>query len=161
MEVRYALIGANYRKQLNFTMDSLHAAREALGKLAKAAAGKSAPGYRELSKGGDLGVFAGAFKKLNEDLNTAGALGEVFGNLKKASGEADWRGFFSVLAALGLTLPEPEKAEVPAEVEELAKLRWEARQGKDWGASDRYRDELAEKGWIVKDGREGYEVVPA
>jgi len=160
MEVRYVLIGSNYRKQLNFTMESLHAAREALGKLAKEAGGKSVPSYRELTKGGDLGVFTGAMKKLNEDLNTAGALGELFGNLKAASSDADWRGFFSVLASLGLVLPEPEKVEVPAEIEELAKLRWEARQSKDWAASDRYRDELAEKGWVVKDGREGYEVLP-
>ncbi|HAN83100.1 MAG TPA: cysteine--tRNA ligase, partial [Verrucomicrobiales bacterium] len=78
MEVRYVLIGANYRKQLNFTMESLHAAREALGRLAKAAGGESVPGYRELLKGGDLGVFDGAFKRLNEDLNTAAALGELF-----------------------------------------------------------------------------------
>ncbi len=161
MEVRYVLIGSNYRKQLNFTMESLHAAREALGKLAKAASGQKVPGYRELCKGGDLGVFAGAFEKLNEDLNTAGALGELFGNLKAASSEADWRGFFTVLASLGLVLPEAEKAEVPAEIEELARLRWEARQSKDWAASDRYRDELATKGWVVKDGREGYEVVPS
>ena len=48
MEVRYVLIGANYRKQLNFTMESLHAAREALGRFAKAAGGQSVPGYREL-----------------------------------------------------------------------------------------------------------------
>ncbi|MGD1978289.1 MAG: cysteine--tRNA ligase [Akkermansiaceae bacterium] len=160
MEVRYVLIGANYRKQLNFTMDSLHAAREALQKLAKAASGQKAPGYRELTKGGDLGVFAGAFARLEEDLNTAAALGEVFGNLKKINSDADWRGFFTVLAALGLTLPEVTGVEVPTEIEELARLRWEARQNKDWEASDRYRDELAEKGWVVKDGREGYEVVP-
>ena len=160
MEVRYALIGANYRKQLNFTMDSLHAGREALARLAKAAEGQLAPGYRELAKGGDLGVFAGAMEKLNEDLNTAGALGELFGNLKAAKSEADWRGFFTVLASLGLVLPEPEGVEVPAEIEELARLRWEARQAKDWAESDRFRDELAEAGWTVKDGREGYEVMP-
>ena len=136
-------------------MDSLHAAREALAKLAKAGAGKPVPGYRELAKGGDLGVFAGAFEKLQDDLNTAGALGEVFGNLKKASSDADWRGFFTVMAALGLNLPEPEKEEVPEEIAELARLRWEARQAKDWEASDRYRDELASKGWTVKDGKDG------
>lgn len=161
MEVRYVLIGANYRKQLNFTMESLHAAREALAKLAKAAEGHEAPGYRELTKGGDLGVFAGAFAKLQDDLNTAAALGELFGHLKEASTDADWRGFFTVLAALGLVLPEPEGLEVPGDIAELAQLRWEARQAKDWEASDRYRDELAAKGWTVKDGRDGYEVVPS
>ena len=161
MEVRYVLIGANYRKQLNFTMESLHAAREALGKLAKAAEGREAPGYRELAKGGNLGVFAGAFERLNEDLNTAAALGELFGNFKKAESDADWRGFFTVLAALGLILPEPEGVEVPDDIAKLAELRWQARQDKDWAASDRYRDELAGKGWVVKDGRDGYEVLPS
>ena len=159
MEVRYVLIGANYRKQLNFTKESLHAAREALGKLAKAADGKPVPGYRELTKGGDLGVFSIAFEKLQDDLNTAAALGEIFGNLKKASSDADWRGFFTVMDALGLILPEPAKEELPEEIEELARLRWDARQAKNWEASDRYRDELATKGWTVKDGRDGYEVV--
>jgi cysteinyl-tRNA synthetase len=160
MEVRYVLIGANYRKQLNFTMESLHAAREALGRLAKAAGGESVPGYRELLKGGDLGVFDGAFKRLNEDLNTAAALGELFANLKKARSLEDWRGFFTVLAALGLILPEPEGVKVPEKIVKLAECRWKARQSKDWAASDRFRDELAEKGWMVKDGRDGYEVLP-
>lgn len=160
MEVRYVLIGANYRKQLNFTMESLHAAREALGRLAKAAKDHAVPGYRELSKGGSLGVFAGAFKRLNEDLNTAAALGELFANLKNARSLDDWHGFFTVLASLGLTLPEPEGIEVPEKIAKLAENRWKARQDKDWAASDRYRDELAENGWMVKDGREGYEVIP-
>ena len=160
MEVRYVLIGANYRKQLNFTMESLHAAREALGRLAKAAKGHAVPGYRELSKGGGLGVFAGAFKRLNEDLNTAAALGELFANLKNARSLEDWRGFFTVLTSLGLTLPEPKGIEVPEKIAKLAECRWEARQNKDWAASDRYRDQLAENGWMVKDGREGYEVLP-
>lgn len=160
MEVRYVLIGANYRKQLNFTMESLHAAREALGKLAKAAKGKPVPGYRELAKGGSLGIFADAFERLNDDLNTAAALGHLFGNLKRSESPEDWRGFFTVLSALGLILPEPEGVEVPGEVAKLAEFRWQARKNKDWAASDRYRDELAEKGWTVKDGREGYEVLP-
>ena len=160
MEVRYVLIGSNYRKQLNFTKESLHAAREALGKLAKAATGHKAPGYRSLLKGGNPGVFAGALDKLNEDLNTAGALGEVFANLKSAKSGDDWRGFFMVLAALGLTLPEPAAVKVPDDISEIAAKRWEARQAKDWAASDIFRDELAAKGWVVKDGREGYEVVP-
>ena len=160
MEVRYVLIGANYRKQLNFTMESLHAAREALGRLAKAAKDHAVPGYRELSKGGSLGVFAGAFKRLNEDLNTAAALGELFANLKNARSLEDWRGFFTVLTSLGLTLPEPKGIEVPEKIAKLAECRWEARQNKDWAASDRYRDQLAENGWMVKDGREGYEVLP-
>ena len=161
MEVRYVLLNGHYRKPINFGFDSLHAAREALGKLAKAADGKTAPSYKEILKGGDCGVFSGALEKLNDDLNTAGALGEVFSNVKSASTEADWFGFFSVLSSLGLVIPKPEKIEAPNDIQELAELRWKARADKDWAASDKFRDELLEKGWIVKDGREGYEILPA
>ncbi|MBL6920757.1 MAG: cysteine--tRNA ligase [Akkermansiaceae bacterium] len=161
MEVRYVLLNGHYRKPINFSLDSLHAGREALGKLAKAAEGKSAPGYKEILKGGDYGVFAGALQKLNDDLNTAGAIGELFGNLKAAESEADWFGFYSVLASLGLILPEAERKIAPDEIKKLAEERWQARENRDWAASDRLRDELLEKGWVVKDGREGYELVSA
>lgn len=160
MEVRYVLIGANYRKQLNFTMESLHAAREALGKLAKAAEGRDAPNYRSLLKLKSFGVFAPAVEKLNDDLNIAGALGELFGNLKNAKSDEDWQGFFAVLASLGLVLPEPEAVEAPEEIKELAEKRWEARQAKDWAASDVFRDELTAQGWEMKDGRDGYDLMP-
>ncbi|MDA7535475.1 cysteine--tRNA ligase [Akkermansiaceae bacterium] len=161
MEVRYVLLSGHYKKPINFTLDSLHAAQEALGKLAKVADGRSAPNYRETLKSQNYGVFSSAIAKLNEDMNTAGALGELFGNLKSIESDEDWQGFFAVLAALGLTLPELTEAVVPAEIEELAAKRWEARQAKDWAASDRLRDELAAKGWVIKDGTDGYEVVPA
>ena len=55
---------------------------------------------------------------------------------------------------------EPAAVKVPDDISEIAAKRWEARQAKDWAASDIFRDELAAKGWVVKDGREGYEVVP-
>tara|TARA_B110000305_G_scaffold136691_1_gene152551 strand:+ start:3619 stop:5028 length:1410 start_codon:yes stop_codon:yes gene_type:complete len=161
MEVRYVLLSGHYRKPINFTLDSLHAAKEALAKLARAAAGRDTPNYRESLKGDDYGVFSLALKKLNEDLNTAGALGELFSHLKSARSEADWHGFFAVLAALGLTLPKVDATEVPAEIQELAKRRWEARQAKDWAVSDQLRGDLAAQGWVVKDGNDGYEVVPS
>ncbi|MEN8754966.1 MAG: cysteine--tRNA ligase, partial [Akkermansiaceae bacterium] len=160
MEVRYVLLSGHYRKPLNFTLDSLHAAQEALAKLAKASRGKVPPTYKKLLRTSDFGVFTSAWEKLNEDLNTAGALGEVFGNVKNAQSEQDWQGFFAILAALGLDLPEAESVEVPAEIAELAQKRWEAKQAKDWAASDALRDELTAKGWTIKDASDGYEVVP-
>ncbi len=163
MEVRYVLIGAHYRKQLNFNFDSLHAAREALGKLAKAAKGKKAPPYKKLKQTKSFGVFQGAWEILNRDLNTPGALGELFGGLKKAESEEDWQGFFAILAALGLELPEPQKEifDVPNDSRELAEKRAQARTDKDWAASDKLRDALAERGWVMKDGREAYNLEPA
>jgi cysteinyl-tRNA synthetase len=168
LEVRYELLSAYYRKQANFTLDSLHAKQEALGKLAKAEGelrgkvGKSeAPNYEDLLALKDFGVFAEAWDHLNDDLNTAAAIGKVFTGLKKAETTTDWLGLHAVLAALGLFLPkivEGETEEIPEEVRQLAEDRWAARQAKDWAKSDQLRDALKDLGWVAKDGREGYEL---
>src|SRR5690606_33152142 len=79
MAVRYALLTGHPRKQLNFTLDSLHAAESALKSLtryhdalsAKAAGLKSEPSAR----------FDAVLAALREDLNMPHALGELFGDI--------------------------------------------------------------------------------
>ena len=168
MELRYVLIGAHYRKQLNFTLDSLHGAREAMAKLAK--------GQRALATkvGGDVqlssvefGPFQAAWDSLNDDLNTPGCLGGLFTGLREAAKlEGDeaakaLAAFNRVLRALGLTLPEEEpEAEVPADIRMIAEERWAARAAKDWAKADLMRKQLADLGWNMKDGKESYELTP-
>ena len=170
MEVRLELISGYYRKPLNFTFESLQAKREAMAKLARGESElrklvgiENPPAYEELCGTNDFGVFAPAWEFLNNDLNTAGAMGKVFTGLKKAAAEGDtvvnWRAFHAMMAALGLVLPEVEEEaaiEIPDEVREIAERRWAARTAKDWAASDQFRDELAALGWVSKDGRDGY-----
>ena len=173
MEVRYVLISAHHRKQLNFTFDGLHAAREALGKLVRAEArlakaagqdGQAALSYKELCRLEDHGVFAPALAALNDDLNTAEGLGQLFKGLRTAATEGDpgvnWLGFHAILAALGLLLPDLGDPEAPPEMVALAEKRQEARAAKDWAGADAVRDELKKLGWTVKDGQNGYELKP-
>lgn len=169
MEVRYVLIGGHYRKQLNFTLDSLHAAREALHKLAKGARALAAKAPAEATFGAvDFGPFQAAWDALNDDLNTPAALGCLFTGLREAAaleGEAAAKalaGLNRVLRALGLTLPEEEKAtDVPDNIRAIAEERWAARTAKDWAKADVMRGQLAELGWSMKDGKDGYELKPA
>ena len=63
---------------------------------------------------------------------------------------------------LGLDLENSEKyienqkkVELPAEVLELLEQRKKAREEKNWKLSDDIRDNLKEKGYIVKDTKEG------
>jgi cysteinyl-tRNA synthetase len=170
MEVRYVLISGHYRKQLNFTLDSLHAAKEGLQKLAKGAeAVKKAAGDTTATPL-DLhnSAFAPAWDALNRDLNTPAALGHLFSGLKaaqKLSGAeaaANLTAFHSILDALGLTLPAIEEAsatDIPTDIAELAERRWQAKQNKDWAASDALRDELSALGWTIKDTPDGYDLV--
>ena len=168
MEVRYELLSAYYRKQANFTFESLHAKKEALAKLAKAEAElreklseESVPSYESLFGLNEFGVFEDAWKSLRDDLNTASAIGKIFTGMKAAANRADWLGFHGVMAALGLALPElagENDLDIPAEVRTLADERWAARSNKEWARSDELRDALKELGWVAKDGREGYEL---
>jgi len=168
MEVRYVLIGAHYRKPLNFTLESLSGAREALTKLAKGARSlaKRSPAEVRLDSV-DFGPFQSAWDTLNDDLNTPGALGGLFTGLKESSalsGEAAAKAlaaFNRVLRALGLTLPEEQEVvEAPGHILALADERWQARLGRNWAKSDLLRDQLLEDGWVVKDGKDGYELSP-
>jgi cysteinyl-tRNA synthetase len=111
--VRFALVGAHYRKQLNFTLDSLHAAGEALEKLLKAeralaelAGQDAAPSYESLIGLEDKGLFENAWFGLNEDMNTQRAIGAMFGALRRAQNEPNpttqWKGLHFMLNALGV-----------------------------------------------------------
>jgi cysteinyl-tRNA synthetase len=170
MEVRYVLIGAHYRKPLNFTLTSLEGAREALAKLAKGARQLAArvPEGTILTNA-DFGPFQPAWDALHDDLNTPGALGGLFTGLREAAklegndAAAALAGFNRMLKALGLVLPETADeadAEIPADIRALADRRWAVRQAKDWAASDAMRDELAACGWTVKDGKDSYTLTP-
>ncbi|MCB1228684.1 MAG: cysteine--tRNA ligase [Verrucomicrobiae bacterium] len=186
-EVRYVLISAHYRQPLNFvardkdgneTFPALAGARHALERLAKFEAaliqqGQIADptGYDELRglSADERGAFGPAFDGLLNDLNTPDALGRVFSAIKEVKPESlspeeartQYRGFRAVIEALGLVLPEVGgEVDIPAEVRELADRRFAAKQEKDWATADAMRDQLAELGWVVKDGKDGYELEP-
>jgi cysteinyl-tRNA synthetase len=175
-EVRYTLVSGHYSKHLNFTFDVVKAARGNLQRLAKLAAallkttGAKPPEYRTLVRepftSENSGRFATAFEALQDNLNVPKAIGELFkvaGELEKAPEKAtpqDVTGLYRVLEGIGLELPVLEKAEVPAEIVELADKRMQARSDKNWAASDEYRDALAQQGWSVRDVPGGYELEP-
>lgn len=174
MEVRYVLLSGHYRKQLNFTLDSLHAAKEALHKLAKgraaleaAAGGNRGGGFQPPSQPDSFGLFTPAWLELNNDLNTPAALGGLFVGLKSAQkldgvdATKNLAAFDAILDALGLELPaiEEKPTDIPADIRDLAERRWQAKQNKDWAASDQLRDQLTTLGWTIKDTPDGYELI--
>ena len=169
MEVRYVLISGHYRKQLNFTLDSLHAAQEGLQKLTKGVAALTAAANDSQPSALDIpnSLFAPAWESLNKDLNTPAALGHLFSGLKaaqKLEGQQaanNLAAFNAILEALGLELPtieETSNTNAPADIQDLAERRWQAKQNKDWAASDQLRDELTALGWTIKDNPDGYEL---
>ncbi len=192
--LRYFLLSMHYRSPLDFSFDSLEEAEKgvrriyaALGQAREAVAGtKWAKGpfpqeiLDELS-----GYEQGFADALEDDLNTAAALGHLFGMvrlagriledkaLRKNEGGRDalariLAGVEKWSAVLGVFALEPAafladlkncraaRAGIEAsKVEGLLEKRLEARKNKDFAASDAIRDELAAMGVEVKDTPQG------
>ena len=58
-----------------------------------------------------------------------------------------------------INAPPLEDDDPPDEVIQLTEKRLAARAKKDWGESDRLRDEIAALGWAVQDSKDGYTLV--
>jgi cysteinyl-tRNA synthetase len=103
--------------------------------------------------GGDPAVRDAVCGALDDDFNTPRALALLFGAPPEARDTVA-----EVLGVLGLgTLAEADA--VPAEVEELARARDEARVRRDYAESDRLREEIAARGWEVRDTARGHDLV--
>ena len=175
-EVRYVLLSGSYRQPLNFTFDSMKAARKALSKLSDFATKFDFKPSQGDSLETEFGPFHPVQEALLSDLNTPKALGRCF-RLVRELGEAfeqgEYKGkeealnkirqgFQAVCDAFGLIVePKEEKRaeDAPGEIQDLSQRRWEAKQGKDWALADQLRAELLEQGWTVKDGKDGFELV--
>jgi cysteinyl-tRNA synthetase len=151
MAVRYALLSGHPRKQLNFTLDSLHAAEKALHTLRTFRAALA-------PSGGDETAFEPVFAALRDDLNTPAALGALFTAVNRGPAGVSAAAFDRVMFAFGFDLAaaEPAKAEAPAAVVALAERRWAAKQAKDWAAADALRSEIAAAGWQMLDRKDGW-----
>jgi cysteinyl-tRNA synthetase len=156
MAVRYALLSGHPRKQLNFTLDSLHAAEKALGHLRTYAASLP-PG------GGDPATLAPVIAALEDDLNTPAALGALFTVVNRGTQGVDAAGFAEVMGLFGFDLraSAPAAAAVPAAVQALADQRWAAKAARDFARADALRAEIAQAGWTMLDRKDGFSLEPS
>ena len=126
-------LGGHWRKPVDYSDEVLE----------QAAA--QAESFRNVFRSGseEVGEWTPFAAALDDDFNTPEALAVMHG----------WRDHDLLrrgLEVFGLeSLAEGEAA--PAELEELAKARLEARARKDFSTSDRLRDEIAAAGWEVRD----------
>ncbi len=119
---------------------------------------------------------------MDDDLNTAGAVGVIFEKVKEINKgmaahqtgpnpetidrlKADFRNLALAGHILGLFQHEPEtffsqvsdagEGVDPAKVEALIQERTQARRQKDWARADAVRNQLKEMGVILEDGPQG------
>lgn len=160
---------AHYRNKLNFTFDGAYGAQKALERLYDSFV-KNEEAEGNVSEE-ELNAYREKFTNyINDDLNMPGAMSvvwEVARNNNKSKQLAELLLEFDEVLGLDLKnakkyLEEFEKnkniEEIPEEIKELVEQRKIARQNKDWAKSDELRDLIAQKGYIVKDQKEGMSI---
>ena len=176
--IRYLLISAQYRKELNFAFDGLDTARTAIQRLLdfeQRLIDMPTAADAPLSRLSDIAERAlRAFESaMDDDLNTPNALAVVFNFVRECNAELD-RDVPTARAALDtaraalnrmdevlgiLEIARAERADVGEDltvwVESLMVQRHEARRRRDYAESDRIRDELAAQGIVVEDTPQG------
>ena len=153
---------SHYRNKLNFTWEALDSSQSALFRLRE--------GYRKHLEGTEkideskINEYKEKFlSAINDDLNMPVAMSVIWDIVKNPVKSKDFANLLkSFDEVLGIDIDRKEslnenenKEDIPDDIKKILEERTLARQNKDWVLSDKLRDELKEKGYLVKDSKEG------
>ena len=160
------LLSGHYRQPLVFSQAELENAarqllrvRDALRRL-----------HSDTQSPSDMAHHKEAFfDALANDFNTPSALAALFEWVREANrrsrgvGDADLREMLGVIGLGGLRPLQAagDVAELDPQAVALLGDREQARAERDFDAADRIREQLRERGWEIRDGPEGPELVPS
>lgn len=148
---------SNYRAQINFTFEAMDSAKIALNRLRDGYL-KHREGTQEVSDE-EIAIYEKNFlEAINDDLNMPVAMSvvwEVIKNPKKSKKLAELLLKFDEVLGLDLKNYEKKENTLPEDIQELVNKRNLARKNKDWAESDRIREVLTQKGYTVKDSKDG------
>ncbi len=165
--VRYFMISSHYRSPINYSEDSLKEAGVRLERLYTALQGLDLEGVSAAENNEFEQRF---FKVMDDDFNTAEGLAVLFElvrhlNTVRSQDESAALSLAALLVKLGGVLGilqrDPEVflksgADVDeAMIESMIEQRNNAKRHRDFAEADRIRDELAARGVILQDSREG------
>ena len=175
--VRLFMLSAHYRSPINFSREQIEAASASLNRLYTARDQllflKEHCREKELTdeENAYLGRVAEYEKRfdtaMDDDLNTADALGAIFEMVKDANVtlndtsslravEQTLKSLKALCDVLGILAKQEET--LPEEIQQMVNERAEARKNKNWARSDELRDAINAAGYILEDTKQGQKV---
>ncbi len=174
--IKLALLETNYRGDINVTDKLFPDAEKHLYDFYKVFALAEEKGIK--IEGENAEIDAEFNRAMDDDFNTALALSNLYGLFKKIkakinagdlSAGVDLNQVRKTYSLLGLFRKDAKTfiadidgktaEEIPEEIKAIAEERLIARANKDWAKSDLLRAELAEKGYEIKDAKDGYTLI--
>ena len=149
----------HYRGKLNFTWEGIESANTSLIRLREGYQ-KHLNGNSDISDEIIADMENRFHQAINDDMNMPLALSVVWEAVKypeKSPKIAQLLKKFDTV--LGIKIDEVQETKIPQEILDLVEERKQARSDKNWSESDRLRDLIAKKGYIVKDMKDGTEVL--
>lgn len=175
--VRLFMLSAHYRSPINFSRDQIEAANASLNRLytARNSLKFQIENGEDRPLNADEEAFVGRLKTyekrfdeaMDDDMNTADALGAIFELVKDANvtiqqsasreaAKAALKSLEAICDILGLLSRKED--ELPEEIAALVRERAEARKNKDWARSDELRNQIVSAGYILEDTKQGQKV---
>jgi len=151
---RYLVLGAHYRSKLNFSMQSLEAAQNALDNLYdKISELQGAPSVAMCED-----YYRAFVREINNDLDMPRTISLLWRLIKQPNPDklklSTIKKFDEVLG-LDLLKGAAEIKKIPAEIKKLAQNREHLRQQKKFGEADEIRRQLEAAGYAAKDSPAG------
>lgn len=152
---------SHYRNKLNFTWEALESSQNALNRLRE--------GYQKHCDGTCsieneiIQEYKNRFlEAINDDLNIPVAMSVIWDVVKNSTKSKELASLLLEFdKVLGVDIQKEnnkKEIELPEGINSLLEERKKAREEKNWALSDRIRDELKEKGYAVKDTKEGMQI---
>ena len=170
--VRLFMLSSHYRNPINFSKELIEQAASAMTRIKTCRENlkfiMENGSDEKVETEGMINNLESRFKQqMDDDLNTAGAIGVIFEYIKEVNlAFEDNRGRQSagkalealdkILAVLGIETKEEQT--VPDEVSRLVEERQKARKEKDYAKADELRDRIEELGYEMKDTPEGVKI---